>query len=65
MELYIRGKLAIKGQTVTTFRGEDLILVGWREPHKPSSSGHVYVKENIEDKSYCEYYPSVVGGEFK
>jgi hypothetical protein len=64
MKLYINGVEAVKGQEVLTFRGEKAILEGWKEPYKPSSTGRVYIKE--QDKEYTgEYFPSVIGGEFK
>jgi hypothetical protein len=63
-KLYINGNPAVKGQKVTTFRGEKLILTGWREPHKPSSTGRVFVKGE-KNEFEGEYFPSVVGGEFR
>jgi len=48
---------------VTTHAGETVRVTGWREPHKPSSSGHVYVYElGIGER---EYFPSVIGAAFK
>jgi len=64
MKLYINGKEAVKGQEVVTSSGEKAILVGWREPHKPSSSGHVYIKE-IETGYEREYYAGVINGKFE
>ena len=55
--LMINGKPAEIGQEVTMHSGEVGILEGWREPHKPSSTGRVYVNGN-------EYFPSVIGGKF-
>jgi hypothetical protein len=64
MQLYINGVLAVKGQEITTFKGFKGILTGWREPHKPSSTGRVYVL--LEgDSTDREFFPGVVGGEFK
>jgi hypothetical protein len=60
-KLYINDKPAVKGQEVTTFRGEKLTLTGWREPHKPSSTGRVFVTGNYVG----EFFPSVIGGEFR
>ena len=61
--LIINGKAAEVGMEVKTFRGEKGILLYWREPHKSSSSGHVYVLLNGEDTER-EFYPSVIGGKF-
>ena len=55
--LRIKGEPAKVGQEVTMHNGEVGILEGWREPHKPSSTGRVYVNGR-------EYFPSVIGGKF-
>lgn len=44
------------GATLTDFRGETAVLRGATPPHKPSSTGRVYVQEG--DCS-AEYFPSV------
>ena len=49
-----------EGAIVTDFRGDKSILIGFTEPHKPSSTGRVSVKED----GSCfakEYFPSVFG----
>jgi hypothetical protein len=43
---------------LTDFRGDTATLVSARPPHKPASSGFVYV-ETEDDRA--EYYPSVFG----
>jgi hypothetical protein len=40
------------GETIVSFRGLETILLGGSPPHKPSSSGKVWVEN-------AEYYPSV------
>ena len=62
MKLTIKGKEATVGMVVTDFRGEKAKLLSWTEPHKPSSSGRVYVE--LESGIKMEYFPSVYGGEF-
>jgi len=47
------------GQRVFTFRGELVEILSFNPPHKPSSSGRVYVK--FADGSTREFFPSVVG----
>lgn len=47
------------GDTLVDFRGETATLIGATPPHKPSSTGRVYVRD--EDGHQCEYYPSVYG----
>ena len=64
MELFINGEKAVKGQYIETFRGEKAMLLSWREPHKISSSGHVYIRE-IETGNTGEYYPGVINGKFE
>ena len=63
MKLVINEKVAEAGMEVETFRGEKGILLCWKEPHKPSSSGHVYVLLNGEEDER-EFYPGVIGGKF-
>ena len=50
------------GQRFLTFRGELVELLGCREPHKPSSSGHVFVR--FADGNTREFYPSVIRCKF-
>lgn len=42
------------GEKIVSFRGLEAILLGGSPPHKPSSSGKVWVEN-------AEYYPSVFG----
>jgi hypothetical protein len=50
------GRPAQKGEEVTSFRGEKMIITGGRPPHHSGSTGRIWVKENNSDR---EYYPSV------
>ena len=59
MVLYINGVKAEKGMDVTTFRGEQCKLTGWREPQNSGSTGRVYITDG---KHSGEYFPSVVSG---
>lgn len=56
------GKEVKVGDTVTTFRGEKAVLEGFKEPHKSSSTGKVYVKFEGAEWS-DQFYPSVIGCE--
>jgi hypothetical protein len=47
------------GQLVFTFRGELVEILDFTAPHKPSSTGRVYVK--FADGSTRGFFPSVVG----
>ena len=47
------GLPVVEGDVVIDFRGEAETVKGGRPPHKPSSSGFVWVS------SGSEYYPSV------
>lgn len=46
------------GEVVTSFRGEKAVVTGFRPPHKPSSSGRVYVRP-LEGEGTREYFPGV------
>jgi hypothetical protein len=54
------GREAQLGQYYPTFRGDMYLLVGAREPHKPSSTGRVYVKVS-QDATTTEFFPGVFG----
>jgi hypothetical protein len=54
-------------EIITSFRDEEFILQGFREPHKPSSTGRVYVRPvgtSESPSNTSEYYPSVFGLKF-
>lgn len=50
------------GDKAKTFRGKRVTVTGMREPHKPSSTGRVYVKEGAHE---AQYFPSVIGASWK
>lgn len=57
------GAPAKLGDVVETFRGERAILLGIQEPHKPASTGRVYIQ--LEDsRASREFFPSVIGAEW-
>ena len=47
------------GETVQDFRGESYTISGGRAPHKPASTGRVWVQEVSQ-----EYFPAVFGLEW-
>lgn len=53
------GKELHIGDKLKTFRGEKVTLIGMTKPHKPSSTGRVFVW--FTNGTTGEYYPSVVG----
>jgi len=50
------------GNTLVSFRGEHVKLIGWREPHKAGSTGRVQVE--FADGKIGEYFPTVFNAEF-
>lgn len=52
------------GDAVTTFRNEPAVVVDWRKPHKPASSGFVTVRFLGEPDYTNEYYAGVVDCEW-
>ena len=46
-----------QGDTLVSFRGEAATMLGGTPPHKPSSTGRVYVQTNMGHR--CEFFPSV------
>lgn len=52
-----------KGDIRVLDDGQTVIVTGWSEPHKPSSSGKVYVEYPGRDWSMT-YYPTVIGAKF-
>lgn len=57
------GRVLLPGDTVTTFRGTLGTLTHSTPPHKPSSTGRVYVMLEGEAHSQA-FFPSVIGAEF-
>lgn len=56
----INGEPVSTGSLLTDFRGDHAILVSATPPHKPSSTGRVYVRSaNPGENWTAEYYPSV------
>jgi hypothetical protein len=64
MKLFIGEKEATEEMSVVTSKGHSGILNSWREPHKPSSTGRVYVTLDGET-SQSEFFPGVIGAEFR
>lgn len=54
--VHANGREAKIGDIVSSPSGTEYALTGWRPPHKPGSTGRVYV-EGINGSA--EYYPSV------
>ncbi len=48
------------GSTLSTSDGDEYELIGFRKPHKPSSSGRVYVKMET-DTFETALFPHVFG----
>ena len=53
------------GEIVQDFRGERWVLEGGREPHKPSSTGFVWVRSLDGRGLSREFYPSVIGAKWE
>lgn len=54
------GERAELGKVYADFRGDEWVLEGGRPPHKPSSSGFVWVRDTAGRMSR-EFYPFVIG----
>lgn len=52
------------GDLVSSQDGELFRLDFYREPHKPSSTGRVYVTRMVEQGGQLEFFPSVVGAKW-
>ena len=57
-----------KGDVLFDTWDEPMAVTGWREPHKPSSTGRIFLQDVDTDPndhfSIREYFPSVVGCKF-
>lgn len=54
-----------RGDAVTSGRGESATVEGGAPPHKPASTGRVYVVEAPDGSRFArEYFPSVFGLEW-
>ena len=67
MQLYHKGSNEVikTGTIVADFRGDRWVLEGGREPHKPSSSGHVWLRSTDGRGLSREFYPSVINAEWR
>jgi len=54
-------KQAVLGSSLTSFRGEPTTLMGGMPPHKPASTGRVWVKDADSFPNAREFFPSVFG----
>lgn len=52
------------GEILRSAVGDEYVFTGGRPPHKPSSTGRVYVKE-VEVGREQEYFPSVFNCEWR
>lgn len=52
------------GDVTETFRGESVVVLGIVKPHKPSSTGRVYVKFVDTTGSGQEFFPSVINAKW-
>lgn len=61
MKLKINGVEAYVGMKLKLRSDDELCtLMGWREPHKPNSTGRIYVRYEDETMNN-EYFPGVAG----
>lgn len=51
------------GDVVDTFRGEQSVVEGWREPLTPESTGRVLIR--LGSSQPFPYYPSVIDAEWR
>ena len=58
------GETIKTGDIVQDFRGHRWMLEGGREPHKPSSSGFVWLRSIDGRGTSREFYPSVIGAKW-
>jgi hypothetical protein len=57
------GKELKPGDKVVTFRGDEMTFKSGREPHKPSSTGRVYLTDSEGHEH--EFFPGVIGASFQ
>ena len=50
------------GDVVETFKGIEVTVTGWAPPHKPGSTGYVFVEYATGETA--TYYPSVIDAKF-
>lgn len=58
------GETVQRGDVVTLSRGERVVIKGWCMPHKPSSTGRIYVREQGDLNDEREYFPDIAGCEW-
>lgn len=56
------GEPVLQGDVVSTFRGEQVTVVGGEPPHSQRSSGHVFVRDAQGRES--EFYVGVINAKW-
>ena len=59
--VYTKNALPVERNDVVISRDEMFVVTGWREPHKPSSTGRVYVRDEHGEH---EFFPGVFDMKF-
>jgi hypothetical protein len=57
------GRPILKDEILFDKDGEPWIVTGWREPHKPSSTGRIFV-DHAAHGDHREFFPQVFDAEF-
>jgi hypothetical protein len=59
-----QGQPVNTGDVVRTFKGDIVIITGWREPQHENSTGRIYVMSTDGRQTHSEYFPAVCDMEF-
>jgi hypothetical protein len=54
----------VQSGDVVHIRNTPYVVTGWREPHKPASTGRIYLQAMDERRITTEYFPNVIGAEW-
>jgi hypothetical protein len=62
--VYTCNNQPVRSGDIVHIRNTPYVITGWAEPHKPASTGRVYVRTMDERAMTTEYFPSVVGADW-
>ena len=62
--IYTETRQPVKTGDIVHISNKPFTVTGTAEPHKPASTGRVYVQAMDESRAHAQYYPGVIGAEW-
>lgn len=62
--IYTQTRQPVKTGDIVHIRNKPYTVTGTAEPHKPASTGRVYVQAMNDSRANAQYFPSVINAEW-